>query len=61
MQRLRSVGVVTRTGRSGQRETNFDNEAILEVQELYYESIYEKGVHRICNGTMEISKSLQNG
>ena len=27
---------------------------------LYYEIIYEKGVHRIHNGTMKITKSVEN-
>ena len=28
---------------------------------MYYEFIYEKGVHRIHNGTMQITKSPESG
>ena len=28
---------------------------------MYYEFRYKKGVHRICNGTIKITKSLESG
>ena len=28
---------------------------------MYYEFIYKKGVHRICNGTMKVTKSPESG